>query len=75
MILLKMRTIIALILLVIVFTVLLNTTRGINFLHPVNLMTIAKHVAITGIMAIGMTFVILLVVLIYLWVRLSGSLE
>lgn len=59
MILLKMRTIIALILLVIVFTVLLNTTRGINFLHPVNLMTIAKHVAITGIMAIGMTFVIL----------------
>jgi ribose/xylose/arabinose/galactoside ABC-type transport system permease subunit len=59
MILLKMRTIIALILLVIVFTVLLNTSRGINFLHPVNLMTIAKHVAITGIMAIGMTFVIL----------------
>jgi ribose/xylose/arabinose/galactoside ABC-type transport system permease subunit len=59
MILLKLRTIIALVLLVIVFTVLLNTTRGINFLHPVNLMTIAKHVAITGIMAIGMTFVIL----------------
>nr|WP_319474012.1 ABC transporter permease [uncultured Sphaerochaeta sp.] len=59
MILLKLRTIIALVLLVIVFTVLLNSTRGINFLHPVNLMTIAKHVAITGIMAIGMTFVIL----------------
>jgi ribose/xylose/arabinose/galactoside ABC-type transport system permease subunit len=59
MVLLKLRTVIALILLTVVFTILVSTTRGINFLHPLNLMTISKHVAITGIMAIGMTFVIL----------------
>ncbi|MBI9101821.1 MAG: ABC transporter permease [Spirochaetales bacterium] len=59
MILLKLRTIIALILLTGVFTILVQTSRDINFLHPLNLITISKHVAITGIMAIGMTFVII----------------
>ncbi len=59
MVLLKMRTLIALIVLTVVFTILLQTTRGINFLHPLNLITISKHVAITGILAIGMTFVII----------------
>ena len=59
MVLLKLRTVIALVLLTIVFTVLLQTGKGINFLHPLNLVTIAKHVAITGILAIGMTFVII----------------
>lgn len=58
MLLLKMRTIIALVILTAVFTVMLRSTSGINFLHPLNLVTISKHVAITGIMAIGMTFVI-----------------
>ena len=59
MILLRLRTVIALVLLTIVFTVLLQTGKGINFLHPLNLVTISKHVAITGILAIGMTFVII----------------
>jgi erythritol transport system permease protein len=59
MLLLKLRTVIALVLLTIVFTILLQADKGINFLHPLNLVTIAKHVAITGIMAIGMTFVII----------------
>ncbi len=59
MVLLKLRTIIALVLLTAVFTILVQSYRGINFLHPLNLITISKHVAITGIMAIGMTFVII----------------
>lgn len=59
MIILKLRTVIALVLLTAVFTILVHTTKGINFLNPLNLITISKHVAITGIMAIGMTFVIL----------------
>ena len=59
MLLLQMRTIIALVILTVVFTIMLRTTSGINFLHPLNLITISKHVAITGIMAIGMTFVII----------------
>lgn len=58
-ILLKLRTLIALVLLTAVFTILVQSTKGINFLNPLNLITISKHVAITGIMAIGMTFVIL----------------
>lgn len=58
-ILMKMRTFIALILLVVIFTVLLQYTKGINFLHPLNLITISKHVAITAIIAFGMTFVII----------------
>lgn len=58
MVLLQLRTVIALVLLTVVFTILLKTGRGINFLHPLNLITISKHVAITGILAIGMTFVI-----------------
>ncbi|MBN2628649.1 MAG: ABC transporter permease [Spirochaetales bacterium] len=59
MVLLQLRTVIALVLLTAVFTVLVQSSRGINFLHPLNLITISKHVAITGIMAIGMTFVII----------------
>jgi ribose/xylose/arabinose/galactoside ABC-type transport system permease subunit len=54
----KGRTFIALLILVVAFTLLL-ANKGINFLNPVNLATVAKHVAIVGIMAIGMTFVII----------------
>lgn len=54
----KGRTLIALAILVVAFTLLL-ANKGINFLNPVNLATVAKHVAIVGIMAIGMTFVII----------------
>jgi ribose/xylose/arabinose/galactoside ABC-type transport system permease subunit len=56
--LLKMRTVIALIVIVAAFTAML-ATKGINFLNPLNLVTVAKHVAITGIMGMGMTFVII----------------
>jgi len=56
--LMKMRTLIALFLLVGVFTALL-AEKGINFLDPLNLVTISKHVAITAIMGLGMTFVII----------------
>jgi len=56
--LMKGRTMIALLILVVVFTLML-ANKGINFLNPVNLATVAKHVAIVGIMAIGMTFVII----------------
>ncbi|MDP3178041.1 MAG: ABC transporter permease [Spirochaetaceae bacterium] len=56
--LLKTRTIIALVLLVGAFTAML-AAQGINFLNPLSLATIAKHIAKTGILGIGMTFVIL----------------
>ncbi|WP_319563246.1 ABC transporter permease [Marispirochaeta sp.] len=58
MILMQARTFIALFLLTIAFTIILGE-RGINFLAPINLITITKHVAITAILGIGMTFVIL----------------
>jgi len=58
MILMQARTFIALFILTIAFTVILSN-RGINFLSPINLVTITKHVAITAILGIGMTFVIL----------------
>jgi len=58
-ILLKLRTVIALIALVIVFTVLLQSVKGINFLHPLNLITMTKHISLTALLAIGMTFVII----------------
>ena len=54
MLLLKGRTFIALILLIIVFSLLSPT-----FLNPESLIITAKHVAINAIIAIGMTFVIL----------------
>jgi erythritol transport system permease protein len=54
----KLRTLIALFILVIAFTAML-ANKGINFLNPLNLATVAKHVALTGIMGIGMTFVII----------------
>ncbi len=57
-VLLKLRTVIALVVLVVAFTAMLST-KGINFLNPLNLVTVTKHVAITGIMGIGMTFVII----------------
>jgi erythritol transport system permease protein len=56
--LLKGRTLIALFILIIAFTALL-ANKGINFLNPLNLATVAKHVALVGIMGIGMTFVII----------------
>ena len=56
--LMKGRTVIALLILVVAFTAMLGN-KGINFLNPVNIATVAKHVAIVGIMAIGMTFVII----------------
>ena len=55
----KMRTVIALIIITVVITVLLQVTRNINFLNLLNLVTVGKHVAITAILALGMTFVIL----------------
>ena len=55
----KMRTVIALIIITVVITVLLEVTRNINFLNPLNLVTVGKHVAITAILALGMTFVII----------------
>ncbi len=55
----KMRTVIALVVLTVVITVLLEVTRNINFLNPLNLVTVGKHVAVTAILALGMTFVIL----------------
>lgn len=58
MILMQARTFIALFILTIAFTIILSN-RGINFLSPINLVTITKHVAITAILGIGMTFVIL----------------
>jgi len=58
-ILLKLRTVIALFFLIIIFTVLLQSIKGINFLHPLNLITMAKHISLTAILAIGMTFVII----------------
>jgi ribose/xylose/arabinose/galactoside ABC-type transport system permease subunit len=54
----KLRTLIALLLLAGVFTVLL-AAKGINFLDPLNLITVSKHVAIIAIMGLGMTFVII----------------
>lgn len=56
-VLMKMMTLIALVLLIAAFTAML-AAKGINFLNPLNLVTVAKHVAITGIMGMGMTFVI-----------------
>ncbi len=50
----QMRTYIALIALIVVFSVL-----SPNFLSSQNLITISKHVAINAIIAIGMTFVVL----------------
>jgi ribose/xylose/arabinose/galactoside ABC-type transport system permease subunit len=58
MILMEARTFIALFVLTIAFTLIMSN-RGINFLSPINLLTITKHVAITAILGIGMTFVIL----------------
>jgi len=57
-ILMKLMTVIALVVLIVAFTAML-ATKGINFLNPLNLVTVAKHVAITGIMGMGMTFVII----------------
>jgi erythritol transport system permease protein len=57
-VLMKMMTVIALVLLIIAFTAMLGA-KGINFLNPLNLATVAKHVAITAIMGMGMTFVII----------------
>lgn len=57
-ILMKLRTLIALILLAGIFTGLL-AAKGINFLDPVNLIVVSKHVAITAILGLGMTFVII----------------
>jgi len=57
-ILMKLMTVIALVVLIVAFTAML-AAKGINFLNPLNLVTVAKHVAITGIMAMGMTFVII----------------
>jgi ribose/xylose/arabinose/galactoside ABC-type transport system permease subunit len=54
----KFRTLIALFLLIAVFTALL-AQKGINFLDLFNLVTVSKHVAITAIMGLGMTFVII----------------
>jgi ribose/xylose/arabinose/galactoside ABC-type transport system permease subunit len=56
-VLMKMMTVIALVLLIVAFTAML-AAKGINFLNPLNLATVAKHVAITAIMGMGMTFVI-----------------
>jgi len=56
-ILMKLMTVIALVVLIVAFTAML-AAKGINFLNPLNLVTVAKHVAITGIMGMGMTFVI-----------------
>ena len=53
-ILLRGRAFIALIVLIVVFS-LLNST----FLTPANIVIMAKHVAINAILGIGMTFVIL----------------
>lgn len=50
----QLRTYIALIVLVVVFSVL-----SPNFLSSQNLITVSKHVAINAIIAIGMTFVVL----------------
>lgn len=50
----QLRTYIALIALVVVFSIL-----SPNFLSSQNLITISKHVAINAIIAIGMTFVVL----------------
>ncbi len=58
MVLMQARTFIALFVLTIAFTILLSD-KGINFLSPINLITITKHVAITALLGIGMTFVIL----------------
>ena len=55
----RMRTVIALIIITVVITVLLQVTRNINFLNLLNLVTVGKHVAITAILALGMTFVII----------------
>ncbi len=55
----KMRTVIALIIITVVITALLKFTKNINFLNLLNLVTVGKHVAITAILALGMTFVIL----------------
>jgi erythritol transport system permease protein len=57
-VLMKLRTLIALFVLAGVFTALL-AAKGINFLDPLNLITVSKHVAITAIMGLGMTFVII----------------
>ncbi len=54
MILLKGRTFIALIVLVIFFSI-----SAENFLNPQSLLLIAKHVALYGILGIGMTYVII----------------
>jgi ribose/xylose/arabinose/galactoside ABC-type transport system permease subunit len=57
-VLMKMMTVIALVILIVAFTAML-ASKGINFLNPLNLATVAKHVAITAIMGMGMTFVII----------------
>ncbi len=53
MLLLKARTFIALILLLIVFSILIP-----NFLEPQNLILITKHVVLYALLGVGMTFVI-----------------
>ena len=51
---LKGRTFIVLILLVVFFSIVKS-----NFLAPATLTMVAKHVALYGILALGMTFVII----------------
>ena len=51
---LKGRTFIVLVILVVFFSVVKD-----NFLDPTTLTMIAKHVALYGILALGMTFVII----------------
>ena len=54
MLLLRLRTFIALIFIIVFFSII-----GKNFLGPTNLIAMTKHVAITAFLAIGMTFVII----------------
>jgi ribose/xylose/arabinose/galactoside ABC-type transport system permease subunit len=54
----QMRTVIALLILSILFTILL-ASKGINFLEPASLIMMAKHVAKTALIGLGMTFVII----------------
>lgn len=59
--LLKGRTFIVLVLLVIFFTIV----KGTTFLSASTLTMVAKHVALYGILALGMTFVLLPAVLTF----------
>jgi ribose/xylose/arabinose/galactoside ABC-type transport system permease subunit len=58
MVLMRLRTFIALFVITLAFTIMLSS-KGINFLAPINIITITKHVALTALLGIGMTFVIL----------------